>query len=217
MEPEDKIPQDGQTNTEPVTENEEVKQPEGEGLQVEKVEEEVEGLKLAENKEDGAKEEGVKEDGAPEKYEDFTAPDGVTIKPEQVESFSSLAKELNLSQENAQKLLDIQSNIVLEEIKAQEEAFEENQKSWLETAKTDKEIGGANFEKNVGLASKAFQKLASPELQQFLADSKLTNHPELIRHFYRLEKLIGEDSVVPGTPGMKPKNKTINYDIVDRS
>jgi len=49
-----------------------------------------------------------KPEGAPEKYEAFKVPEGVTIDETAATEFGALAKELNLTQENAQKLVDYQ-------------------------------------------------------------------------------------------------------------
>ncbi len=46
--------------------------------------------------------------GAPEQYEAFKVPEGVTIDETAATEFGTLARELNLTQENAQKLVDYQ-------------------------------------------------------------------------------------------------------------
>jgi hypothetical protein len=44
--------------------------------------------------------------GAPEKYEDFKLPEGMPVNKEMTEGFKSVAKKLNLTQSQAQDLVD---------------------------------------------------------------------------------------------------------------
>lgn len=60
-----------------------------------------------EGEEGAEKEEGEGEkQGAPEKYEDFKMPEGTELDAEVGAAFQGVAKELNLSQEQAQGFLD---------------------------------------------------------------------------------------------------------------
>ncbi len=124
---------------------------------------------------------------------------------------------MNLSQEQAQKLVDFQSGMLTAELKEQEAAFTENRKAWLETARGDQEYGGAKFKENKTIATKAFQKFGSPEMQKFFVDAGLTSHPEVIRLFYRIGKLVGEDTHIPANVGGKePKDGFIGTGFYDK-
>lgn len=131
---------------------------------------------------------------APQQYADFTVPEGYSLAGEHGEKFKTLAKEMNLTQEQAQKLVDLdvqRSNANLETVhKATAE--------WLNMAKADKEIGGDALEANVAVAKKALDTFGSPELKQMLQTSGLGNHPEVIRVFHKIGKAISEDGFVPG-------------------
>jgi hypothetical protein len=117
-----------------------------------------------------------------------------------VTQFKAMAKELQLSGEQAQKLLD--SSYALSEKKASEakSSWEKQQKEWTDAAKADKEYGGADFEKNVSIAKKAIAKFTDEETRTFLNESGLGNHPGLLRAFFRAGKSIAEDSIAT-TPG----------------
>src|SRR5882672_5288525 len=52
--------------------------------------------------------------GAPEKYSDFKLPEGLELSPEVVTEVSGLFKEMNLSQTQAQKLVDFHSKTLSE-------------------------------------------------------------------------------------------------------
>ncbi len=149
---------------------------------------------------DPAKGEAPKADeakAAPEQYTDFTVPEGYTMAGELGTEFKSLAKELNLTQEQAQRIVDLD----VKRAQAQTESLYRTSAEWQASAKTDKEFGGANLEQNVAIAKKAMDAFGTPELRKLLNDSGLGNHPEVIRVFYRAGKAISEDRFVPGGTG----------------
>lgn len=131
--------------------------------------------------------------GAPEKYGDFKLPDGVEMDKTMLEGFLPIAKELNLSQEQAQKLVDFQSQFVAHAAKANQEAWDAMQADWVNAAKADKDIGGPAFNENVGFASKAIKQFGTPELRAALDATGVGNHPEFIRVFAKIGKAMSED------------------------
>lgn len=116
--------------------------------------------------------------------------------PATLEKFKATAKELNLSQEAAQKLVTLQA----QEQAAQAQAVLTD---WSTKAKADPEFGGDKFEENVGVAKKALERFGSPEFNEWLRTTGLGNHPELIRTFFRAGKAISEDGFVPGRGGQQ--------------
>ena len=146
----------------------------------------------------------AKAEAVPEKYE-FTMPDGIEMDSEMLAEFEPIAKELGLSQEKAQKLVDIQIKS-LQKLQAaheiqQEEAFKEMTTQWATAAKADSEYGGAKFNENLSVAQKALKQFASDGLIEYLNSSGLGNHPEVIRTFVKVGKAISEDKFVVGGQG----------------
>ncbi len=137
---------------------------------------------------------GVAVEGAPEKYE-FKAPEGVDLSQPVVSAFSEVAKELNLSQDAAQKVVDKVAPLMA---KQSQEAFEQVNNAWLEATKSDKEFGGDKLNANLAVAKKALDAFGTPELRELLNKTGLGNNPEVIRAFYRAGKAMSEDSYVPG-------------------
>ncbi|MFO7287648.1 MAG: protease [Gammaproteobacteria bacterium] len=136
--------------------------------------------------------------GAPESYEPFNLPEGVKLEGEDLEAFTGFAKELNLSQEQAQKLLERDLAVrksIEERVNAEADAAI---KGWLEAARADKEYGGERFDANIAVARKALEAFGTPELKAMLDSSGLGNHPEAIRFMYRVGKAISEDKLVLG-------------------
>jgi len=143
---------------------------------------------------EGEQEGEGKPEGAPESY-DFATPEGVMLDDQVVGAFSDVAKELNLSQESAQKILDKVAPLMAQR---QTEAVETARNEWAEASKIDKEFGGDRLNENLAVAKKAMDQFATPELRTLLNESGLGNHPEVIRFFYRAGKAISEDSFVVG-------------------
>jgi hypothetical protein len=132
----------------------------------------------------------------PEKYE-FSAPDGAELNPEVMGKFEGLAKELGLSQEAAQKVVDVMGPQMAAVQKAQIEAVKTQ---WAESARTDKEFGGEKLAENLAVAKKALDAFGTPELHTLLNDSGLGNHPEIIRAFFKAgQKISGSNFVQGGT------------------
>ena len=147
--------------------------------------------------EGGQQQQEKKPEGAPESYE-FKAPEGVQFDDTVIGAFSEVAKELNLPQDQAQKVLDKMAPVIAAR---QAEQFQAARTEWAEAAKTDKEFGGEKLTENLGTAKKALDALATPELRTLLEESGLGNHPEVIRVFYRAGKAISEDRFVAGHGG----------------
>jgi hypothetical protein len=159
-----------------------------------------EGQKPADGKSEGEKSEGEKPDAAkvPDQYEEFTAPEGAKLDADVIGEFKGLAKELGLTQEAAQKVVDLGPKL-LEKWQAQQsqQAVEASAK-WAEETRKDSEIGS---DENLAIAQKALTEFGSEELKTLLNGSGLGNHKEVIRAFYRVGKAISEDGFVNGQRG----------------
>jgi hypothetical protein len=134
----------------------------------------------------------VKVEGAPEKY-DFKAPDGKAFDADVLGKFSEVAKDLNMTQANAQKMLDTIAPALAEKMaNAQASAKAE----WAASSKADKEFGGDKLLENLAVAEKSLEQLGTPELRKLLLDTGLSHHPEVIRMLFKAGKAISEDGYV---------------------
>jgi hypothetical protein len=134
--------------------------------------------------------------GAPEAYE-FKAPEGKEFDPEVINSFSDIAKELDLPQDAAQKMIDKLAPKIQER---QMQVIEQVRNDWAQQAQTDKEYGGEKLTENLAVAKKALDAFGTPELRSLLNESGLGNNPEVIRFMFRAGKAISEDRFVGGAP-----------------
>ena len=141
-------------------------------------------------------------EGAPETYE-FNrqvadAPN--ELDPEVVTAFGEVAKDLNLPQEAAQKVLDKVAPVIQAR---QAKAIEEAKAGWANDSQADKEFGGENFDSNLTVAKSALDTFGNDALKSLLAETGFGNHPEIIRFMYRAGQAISEDSYVGNSEGAK--------------
>lgn len=131
-------------------------------------------------------------------FADFALPEGVEINAEVLTQFKGIAKELGISQEAAQKLIDLQASMETNRAEATQLALAEQAKQWAEAIKADKELGGEKFAATQESAVKAIERFGSPELRSLLNDTGLGNHPELVKFCHRIGAAISEDGLVLG-------------------
>lgn len=142
-----------------------------------------------------------KPQGAPEKYADFKLPEGVKLDEPTMGKFSELAKKHGLSQEAAQEFVTLGAQMQAGNAQALQAAIDAQGETWAGEAKADKEYGGDKFDENLAVAKGALDKFGTPQLKALLVQSKLGNHPEVLRTFFRIGKAISEDGFVPGRTG----------------
>lgn len=161
---------------------------------------------------EGSEEESSKETGAPEEYADFEMPDGIQLNEELGSEFKTAAKEMNLTQEQAQKFITIQSEYVAAQQKATQDAFIEQTNAWADEVKADTEFGGSKLDSTLATASRALDKYGTPELKELLNSSGLGNHPEMVRFVARVGRSVSEDTLeVGGQPSSKQSRADIMY------
>lgn len=137
-----------------------------------------------------------KKDQAPDEYEDFSLPENFESVDDMVVEFKTLAKELNLSQDVAQKLIDMQIKVQTRSQEMLVNKWTEVQKEWEDKSRNDKEYGGKEFDTSLGHAKTALDKFASKAFREALEETGMGNHPELIRFLVSVGKGIGEDDVM---------------------
>lgn len=136
------------------------------------------------------------ERAAPEKYE-FKLPEGAD--PKAVAEFEAMARELKMPQEEAQLLMDkLAPTMEARYAQRTAEAVAKASADWTAASQADKEFGGDKLTESLALGEKALAAFGTPELRQMLVDSKLGNHPEVIRFMVRAGKALSEDTFVAG-------------------
>jgi len=144
------------------------------------------------------------EEQVPEQYADFAFEEGKALDTELADDIKATAKELGLTQSQAQKLADLALKRTESAQSQQAEMLAQARDEWAGQAKADKEFGGDAIEANLATARKALDTFGTPELKALLNESGLGNHPEVIRFFYRSGKAISEDRVIRGGAAGQP-------------
>lgn len=109
-----------------------------------------------------------------------------------VTEFSAIAKELKLSQADAQRLTDVAVRLQQKQV----EAHATTVQGWVDQSKVDKEFGGDAFDANMATARKAIDTFGTPGLKELLNASGFGNHPEVIRAFFKAGQAISEGKFV---------------------
>lgn len=139
-----------------------------------------------------------KQEGAPEKYE-FKPAEGQELDAAALEQFEPIARELNLTNEQAQKMVDLYGTKIMPMVQQQQvEAWQKTTEQWAADVKADKEIGGDKLTGNLSAAQRALAQFGTPELKEYLEGTGLGNHPELVKAFVKVGKAMSEDGMVTG-------------------
>ena len=167
----------------------------------------AEDAKTEDAKTEDAKTEDAKTEGAPEAYKDFDLPKELQFHQPSVEKFKAVAKELNLTQEQAQKLMGLQAEAVLGQLQDAGKALESQSTKWAEEIRADSEFGGDKLEASAMLANRALATWdPNGEVVQLLAQAKMDNHPAIFKLLVRAASTVDEDKLITTQPKGETKD-----------
>lgn len=154
----------------------------------------------------------AKANAVPETYEAFTMPEGGEVDEALLGEFSAVAKELGLTQAQAQKLVDLQAKSAIAETSARTDqltqALEAQKTRWVDEIKNDPELGGAKFDATITTAVKAMSFFGD-DFRVLLNESGIGNNPGLIRGLHKIGLAMSEDRmVIPGSDASATEGKS---------
>jgi hypothetical protein len=167
-----------------------------------------EGEKKAEG--EGEKKDGEdKKDAAeitPESYGDFTTPEGMPVNETVLGEFKTVAAELKLPKDAAQKLVDLQ----VKNVQAQVQQWKDTREGWVKELKADKDFGGEKFDQTIHKANMALRQFDTDG--SFLKALKGTfdNHPATVKMLARVHDALGEDAVHTAREAGKGKDTPLH-------
>lgn len=146
----------------------------------------------------------------PEKYE-LKLPEQTSLDTAVVERTAAIARELGLSQDNAQKTLEFVNNEVAAQIQAVTEAHKpggaewtKNVETWEKAALADPDLGGSGkpevLKGNADLAQRVLAKFFPPVVKEFLIETGFGSNPDVLRGFVSIGRAMSEGSLVTATP-----------------
>jgi len=154
-----------------------------------------------EAKVDAPKVDAPKTDDAPIVYTEFKAPEGMTLDKAALEAVTPMFAADNLTQEQAQKYIDLYAAQIKNAGEANSKAWGETIKGWQDTLKADPDFGGAKLTETTSLAAKAIDAYGgkdAPELREFMKTYGLGDHPAFARFLARAGRSVREDGLPTG-------------------
>ena len=133
--------------------------------------------------------------GVPEKYE-YQLPEGIQITPELDAKFTSIAKDLGLNQDQANKLIGLHTSILQSQIADHEKQID----TWAGECKKR----GLSGKEQLADAVRAVDTFGGGEFKDLLVQTGLQNHPAMQHFLQNIGGLLHEDT---GTSGEKAHEK----------
>lgn len=147
--------------------------------------------------------------GAPETYATFTVPEGYELDAGVAKEASALFKGMNLSQTQAQQLVDFYTAKTNEAANQPYQTWNETQEQWVKEVKADPQIGPRLNEVKTTIA-RAIDGLNDPGLAASFREAMdftgAGNNPAFIKAFYKLAQMVTEGGHVAGT-GPSPQGQ----------
>lgn len=116
-------------------------------------------------------------------YEGLKLADASAVDDVQLANYKALAKELNLTPESAQRILDFEA----ERLAA---GAEQAAKDWQEQVKTEY---GDKLPAVMATCARAMNTFGGDELRELLDQTGLGNHPVMVKAFHKAGKMLEED------------------------
>ena len=125
-------------------------------------------------------------------------PEGVEADATLTEAANVVFKDLNLTQEQAQKLVDFNAQNQLKQVEQSTKDFDTMKATWESEGRADPKMGGDKWDATVVDARKAVNAFGNDGFKQILNDTGTGNHPEVIRMLANIGKHLNEDGVIAG-------------------
>lgn len=109
--------------------------------------------------------------------------------------FAGIAKELNLTQDAAQKMVDKIAPVMAQRQAAQIETLKTE---WRAQSEAHPEFGGDKLNNSLASAKTAIKTFGSEAFTKMLDESGMGNHPEVFAFMVKVGKTISQDTHVSG-------------------
>lgn len=140
-----------------------------------------------------AKEPEQQQETAPEHYVLKNA-NGEDVEPQELEMMSRMFKDVNLSQEQAQKLYSAYEKEQGSFIEQSQKAFNQMRDDWFNQTISDPQLGGQNIGQTKLCIKRVMQQCGNKELSEFLNKTGLGFNPAMVRFMTKIGELLGNDN-----------------------
>lgn len=140
----------------------------------------------------------------PETYADFKVPDGFTLNKEAVEAALPVFKELGLTQEQAQKLVDVQTKREAELAKSGQGDYVAMRQGWRDEVLADTSLsaGGKVKPEVLQTIGRAIDGINNPKLaaefRQVMDTTGVGDNPAFVRAFFAMAQQLTEGRPTTG-------------------
>ncbi|WP_019646195.1 peptidase [Novispirillum itersonii] len=150
--------------------------------------------------------------GIPSGYQPFSLPDGMPMDQAAMDLFTPVARDLNLTQDQAQKLISLHAERMALVQDQAGQAWQQQRQDWQMQARVDPEFGGARFEENLALARRAIDRFGTPDLTAALNTTGAGDHPAMLKFFAQVARATGDHRLVSaGASGGNATMSTADY------
>lgn len=140
-----------------------------------------------------AKEAEQQQQTAPEHYVLKNA-NGEDVEPQELEMMSRMFKDVNLSQEQAQKLYSAYEKEQGTFIQQSQKEFNKMRDDWFNQTISDPQLGGQNIGQTKLCIKRVMQQCGNKELSDFLNKTGLGFNPAMVRFMTKVGELLGNDN-----------------------
>lgn len=150
--------------------------------------------------------------GAPEKYADFTLPEGLVLEEATLKEATDMFRAQGLDQATAQKFVDMHANALKAAAEGPYKLFKDTQDAWVDELNSDPVLGPRVKSGEVGASINKMMNSLPVEQNKALREAMnftgAGNHPAVVRAFFELSKRFAEPSSSPsGNPAGGGKAK----------
>lgn len=140
-----------------------------------------------------AKETEQQQQTVPEHYVLKNA-NGEDVEPQELEMMSRMFKDVNLSQEQAQKLYSAYEKEQGSFIEQSQKEFNKMRDDWFNQTISDPQLGGQNIGQTKLCIKRVMQQCGNKELSEFLNKTGLGFNPAMVRFMTKVGELLGNDN-----------------------
>lgn len=136
----------------------------------------------------------------PDKYQVPTEgmPEGVQLPEERIKGFFEVAHAHNVPAQAAAAIVRWYAESTAADQQAMSQSTEDFKAKSIQQLKDDPNFGGEAFDQNVRLAQNALGEFFGDEFKQYLEDTGLGNHPDMVRGMARVGRALASDEILGG-------------------
>lgn len=143
-------------------------------------------------------------------YSDFTMPEGMELDSEAMNEATPILQELNATQEQAQKMVDVAASMLSKAAKKMADQHNAVVEGWkAETMKAFGNEGDAKFAELQGRAEEVVKHFFNPEQRTLLTHYGFGNHPAFFAMCVAMAQQTGEDRPFVSAAGGEQGEKTL--------